>query len=163
MRVSQTQRRVNIANAQDKITNVAKKGYDAGDWWGTVGTRTAQGTTMGMMVDGMTGGTSLGVGTISGAVSGLITGIGEAIYNDINSAEVFSDAINSLVSQYETGGEEFLSLDSTQNSLDNLASSLDMEKAELIELIRSTNALNETNRLLLEEEVKGLFDDDENF
>lgn len=163
VRVSQTQRRANIANAQDKITNVAKKGYDAGDWWTTVGNRTSQYAATGLAVDGMTGGATGGLGTITMAVSGLIAGMGEAIYNDLNSAEIFSDAINSLVSQYEIGGEEFLSLDSTQNSLDNLASFLDMEKEELIELIRSTNALNETNRLLLEEEVKGLFDDDENF
>ena len=81
----------------------------------------------------------------------------------VGSNENAQQMLQQLIQQYSIQGEQALALPETNQALDALSAILGTNEQEIINLIRSTNSLNETNQLLLKQEAKGIFEDNEEY
>lgn len=154
------QRQANIANKKNEINNMSRSNNK--DGWAIVGENLIAGTTLGATM----GAAFEGIGAIPGAILGAAYGLGESIkdlYNQDSRSQYIEDQINALVEAYEERGEEIFLEDAVKEKMDYITTALGEDEAAILELVRSTNALNETNKILAGQEVDSLLADNKEY
>lgn len=158
IRTLQAQRRVNTAKQKNDITNMSRKA----DATMGLGTYIVNNAGAGATLGGAAGGGVFSIpGAIVGALGGAILGTFMHAVDNFTADSKAEKQLNDLVAGYSDQGESYLALSDTQTAIYRLSETLGLEKEAIIDLIRSNEALNDTNRLLIEQEVDKQFENDQ--
>lgn len=156
-RVIMAQRRANIDNMRAEIAEKAGNAYTSGDYWNNIFEKAQYGA-----AGGSVGGP---LGLVGGALFGGIIGIFDAQQKDIESKENYIAQFDKILenSQKYNDVNEYLSLESTQNAINELAEALSIGAEQIIEIVRDNDNMLTSNDILLEQKAANMASNNKNY